>query len=325
MKQGKARFDNQLSKVNTLLTESTNHENPALWLFLHDFRTPMFMLESLSKIYAQFHNKSFFTEINVRFKEVEDVLGAIDYYAAFLREFHADEKIPNAVKIYLETKTREKVASFNEILMKKGWNNGKTIKTINEGLSIAKWQNQEDEVANIEKFYYKQVKKNNEFVNKTTFKFKNVETEVHELRRKLRWLSIYPQALQGLIKLHESRVNTDHLTKYLTDEVVLSPFINLPESKDVKHHLYLEKKHFLALSWIISELGKLKDKGLKITALKDAFQEIAFLKDEAAMNEAYLVLGEEYPSMETLLNQAGKVAEDFFHDKIIDKLIWGVD
>jgi hypothetical protein len=60
MKQGKARFDYQLNKVNVLLTESKNQENPALWLFLHDLRTPMFMLESLSKMYAQFHNKAFF-------------------------------------------------------------------------------------------------------------------------------------------------------------------------------------------------------------------------------------------------------------------------
>lgn len=325
MKQGIARFDNQLSKVNALLSESTNHENPALWLFLHDFRTPMFMLESLSKMYAQFHNKTFFTKLNVRFKEIEDTLGAIDYYAAFLREFHTNEKIPNSVRSYLETKTREKMVSFKDILLKRGWNNGKIIKKINEGLFIAKWQNDEDERVAIEKYYDKQINKINEFVNETTFNFKNVESDVHELRRKLRWLSIYPQALRGAIKLYESKDNTDQLKKYLTEEIITSAFNQLPESKNVKHHLILEKNQFLALSWIISELGKLKDKGLKITVLKDAFQEMTFLKDEEAMKQAYRVLGEDYPKMETLLMQAGKVAEDFFNDKIVDKLIWGVD
>jgi hypothetical protein len=325
MKQGKDRFDFQLNKVNILLKESISHENPALWLFLHDLRTPMFMLESLSKMYAQFHNKAFFTELNERFKEVEDVLGAIDYYAAFLREFHADDKIPTTVKIYLESKTREKIVVFSEILNKRGWNSGKTIKKINDGLAIAKWQNQEDEIASIEKYYYKQVKKINEFVSETTFEFKNVESQVHELRRKLRWLSIYPQAFQGAIQLHETKTNSEQLKKYLTDEIINSAFNKLPESKDNKHHLFLEKNHFLALSWMISELGKLKDKGLKITCLKDAFQEIAFLKDEEAMNEAYHVLGDDYPKMETLLKQAGVVARDFFREKIVDKLIWGVD
>ena len=325
MKQGKTRFDYQLNKVNILLIESKNHENQALWLFLNDLRTPMFMLESLSKMYAQFHNKAFFTELNERFKEVEDVLGAIDYYASFLREFHADEKIPSTVKNYLESKTREKIVIFNEILLKRGWSIGKTLKKINEGLEIAKWQNEEEEIANIEKYYYKQVKKIQEFVDKTTFEFKNVESEVHELRRKLRWLSIYPQSFQGAILLHDVRRNSENFKKYLTEEIVSSPFNRLPESKDLKHHLYLEKNQFLALSWIISELGKLKDKGLKITCLKDAFQEIAFLKDKEAMSEAYRVLGTTYPKMETLLKQAGLVARGFFSDKILDKLIWGVD
>ena len=325
MKQGKARFDYHLNKVNTLLIESKNHENSALWLFLHDLRTPMFMLESLSKMYAQFHNKAFFTELNERFKEIEDALGAIDYYASFLREFHADEKIPSTVKNYLESKTREKIVIFNEILLKRGWNSGKTLKKINEGLEIAKWQNEEEEIANIEKYYYKQVKKIQEFVDKTTFEFKNVESEVHELRRKLRWLSIYPQAFQGVIQLHEVNGNSALLKKYLTEEIVSSPFNKLPVSKNIRRHLFLKKNHFLALSWIISELGKLKDKGLKITCLKDAFQEIAFLKDEEAVSEAYRVLGNDYPKMEMLLKQAGIVAKGFFSDKILDKLIWGVD
>ena len=325
MKQGKARFDYQLNKVNALLSEAQNQENPALWLFLHDLRTPMFMLESLSKMYAQLHNKPFFTELNERFKEVEDVLGAIDYYAAFLREFHADEKIPVTVKNHLESKTREKITLFNNLLTKKGWTDGKTLRKINEGLTIAKWQNQEEEIANIEKYYYKQVRKINEFVGETTFKFNNVESQVHELRRKLRWLSIYPQAFQGAIQLHESETKLTNLEKYLTDEIVSSPFNNLPNSLATNHHLLLEKNHFLALSWMISELGKLKDKGLKITALKDAFQEIAFLKDEEAMNEVYRVLGDDYPKMDTLLKQAGIVAQTFFDEKILDKLIWGVD
>ena len=325
MKQGKARFDYQLNKVNALLSEAQTQENPALWLFLNDLRTPMFMLESLSKMYAQLHNKPFFTEINERFKEVEDVLGAIDYYAAFLREFHADEKIPTTVKNHLESKTREKIALFNNLLTKKGWTDGKTLRKINEGLTIAKWQNQEEEIANIEKYYYKQVRKINEFVGETTFEFNNVESQVHELRRKLRWLSIYPQAFQGAIQLHESETNLTNLEKYLTDEIVSSPFNNLPNSLATNHHLLLEKNHFLALSWMISELGKLKDKGLKITALKDAFQEITFLKDEEAMNEVYRVLGDNYPKMDTLLKQAGEVAQTFFNEKILDKLIWGVD
>ena len=325
MKQGKARFNYQLNKVNLLLTESKNHENPPLWLLLNDLRTPMFMLESLSKIYTKFHDKAFFTELKERFKEIEDALGAIDHYAEFLREFHADEKIPESIKSYLENKTREKVTAFNEILTKGGWNDGKAITKINEGLEIAKWQEEEEEVANIEKYYGKQISKIKEFITETTFDFDNIEDDVHELRRKLRWLSIYPHAFQGAVQLHETKGSAAQLQKYLTEETVSSPFNQLPESENLSHHLYLEKNHFLALSWIIADLGNLKDKGLKITELKDAFQEIFFLKDAEAMNESYLVLGEEYPKMETLLQKASVVSKAFFEEKILDKLVWGVD
>lgn len=325
MKQGKARFDYQLNKVNLLLTESKNHENPPLWLLLNDLRTPMFMLESLSKIYTKFHNKAFFTELKERFKEIEDALGAIDHHAEFLREFHEDEKISESIKSYLENKTREKIATFNEILIKGGWHSGKTITKINEGLEIAKWQEEEEEIANIEKYYYKQIEKIQEFIIETTFDFDNIEDDVHELRRKLRWLSIYPQAFQGAIQLHETKESAIQLEKYLTEETVSSPFNQLPESKSLSHHLFLEKNHFLALSWMIDDLGNLKDKGLKITELKDAFQEIFFLKDAEAMNKAYLVLGEKYPKMETLLQKASVVSKAFFEEKILDKLIWGVD
>lgn len=325
MEQGKIRFDYQLNKVKALLEESKSKENPALWLLLNDLRTPMFMLESLSKVYAQLHNKNFFTELKERFKEVEDALGAVDYYAEFLRQFYANEKIPESLKTYLEAKTKEKIANFNEILIKRGWNDGKTINKINAGLTISKWQNEEEEISNIEKYYYKQIKKIHEFIGETTLDFNHVEDDVHELRRKLRWLSIYPQAFQGAIKLHETKGSAEKLKKYLTEETVNSPFNKLPESKEISHHLFLEKNHFLALSWIIAELGNLKDKGLKITALKDAFQEIFYLKDEEAMKEVYLILGENYPKMEALLKEASSVSKDFFNEKIIDNLIWGVD
>jgi hypothetical protein len=283
------------------------------------------MLESLSKMYAQFHNKAFFTELKERFKEVEDALGAIDYYAEFIRQFHGDEKITEPTKKYLEEKTKEKITLFNDILMNGGWNSGRTIKKINEGLNIAKWLDEQEEIGNIEKYYYKQIKKIHEFIQETTLNFDNVEDDVHELRRKLRWLSIYPQALRGAVQLHEVKGSTEPLKKYLTEQIVASPFNQLPESKELIHHLFLEKNHFLALSWVIFELGEIKDIGLKITALKDTFQEIYFLKDEEAMKEAYLVLGEEYPKMESLLKDASVISEAFFEAKILDKLVWGVD
>jgi hypothetical protein len=323
MKNGKSRFKYQLKKIEGLLSEVQKQENPALWLFIHDMRTPMFMLESLSKMYANFHDKKIFTELNGNLKNIEDTLGAIDYYVAFSREFSKDEKIPANIKFFLEIKAKEKIEMLNGILKKEGWLNGKKIEKIKKDLDKIDWMSEKDETQQIEKFYHKQIQKIQQFFTETNLPFVNIESQVHELRRKLRWLSIYPQALQGVVQLKEIEGEKEKLSKYLIEEIINSPFNQLPVSETIKSHLYLEKYHFLSLSWMIAELGKLKDTGLKINVLKDSFHETAFLKDKEALFATYEILGADYPKMETLLNQASDVAKRFFEDKILDSLVLG--
>jgi hypothetical protein len=321
MKQGKARFQYQLAKIEKLFSEARLQENPALWLFLHDLRTPMFMLEGLSKMYTQLHDKKAFTKLRDTFKVIEDLIGAVDYYAAFIKEFSKNELIPNEIKFNLDKKTREKLVLFNEILRKDGWLDGKKLKKLNASLNQIEWLQEEEEVKKIHKFYLNQIEKIKEFVIETTFDFDNVETDVHELRRKLRWLSIYPQALRGVVQLHEKLPIKETLNQYLTPEIVSSPFNILPVNENLKSFVFLEKNHFLAMSWMIAELGKIKDNGLRIKVLKDSFQEIYFLKDEKSFIEAYMVLGKDYPQMDSLLRQASNISQSFFKEKILDFLV----
>jgi hypothetical protein len=321
MKLGKSRFEFQIAKVEKLLLQAKSHENPALWLFLNDLRTPMFMLEGLAKMYAQFHNKKEFTKLKETFKEIEDIVGEVDYYAAFVREFSTNESIPTYIKVFLREKTNQKLSLLNSILINKNWINGKQLKSISLLFDGLKWQKEEDEIVELKGFYHEQIQKIQDFIAETTLEFKNVETEVHELRRKLRWLSIYPQGLQGVVQLSDNDSTESSLKKYLTPEVLDSPFNILPVSEKNQQFLFLEKNNFFALSWMIAELGKIKDNGLKINVLKDALQEINFLKDADAYQQAYQILGKDYPTMETLLNQAGETAKTFFDDKILDNLV----
>jgi hypothetical protein len=323
MKNGKSRFNYQLKKIEGLFSEVQKQENPALWLFIHDLRTPMFMLESLAKMYEKFHNEKIFIKLNEEFKGIEDILGAIDYYVAFSREFAKDEKIPANIKSFLETKAKEKIEILNVILIKGGWLNGKKIEKIKKDFDKIDWLGEKEETQQVEKYYHKQIIKIKQFFADTNLPFVNIENQVHELRRKLRWLSIYPQALQGVVKLKEIEEEKEKLSKYLSDEIINSPFNQLPVSETLKNHLYLEKNHFLSLSWMIAELGNLKDTGLKINVLKDSYHETAFLKDKDALQATYELLGEDYPKMETLLDQASEVAKRFFNDKILDYLVLG--
>lgn len=321
MKQGKSRFDIQISKVETLLNQASTQENPALWLFLHDLRTPIFMLEGLSKLYAKLHNEKTFKKLQDKFKQIEDVLGAVDYYAAFVKEFSAKGEIPPSVKNYLDSKTKEKMDSLNALLKKGDWLNGKQVKQVKAQLKAVDWKKEEKEANLITGFYLDEAKKIQKFVQKTTFTFDNIEEDVHELRRKLRWLSIYPQALQGLAQLEANKPTPKYLQKYLTNEIVSSPFNQLTPSKDLRYFLTFDKNHFLALSWMIAELGKIKDNGLKIKVLKDALQATDFLNDTLAMAKTYTLLGENYPKMEDLLNQASTITKQFMTENILTNLL----
>ena len=321
MKQGKSRFDFQLNKIATLLQQAEHEEDPALWLFLHDMRTPTFMLEALSKLYANWHNEKAFTKLKDTFKTLEDTLGAIDYYAAFAKEFAANDKIPVSVTTYLEQKVKEKTQILNKILIQDDWLTGKRVKRINDKLDEMDWLNEAQEGTLLQSFYTKQIEKIEKFIRETQFVFDNVEEDVHELRRRMRWLSIYPQALQGAIKLEKVSPVAPQLVKYLTPEIVSSPFNKFPISNALSHFLIFEESYFLSLSWMIAALGKIKDKGLKIEILKEALQETAMLSDATALENTYKILGPDYPKMAALLAEASALVKQYFEEENLKHII----
>jgi hypothetical protein len=321
MAPGKHRFDIQLEKIQALFDQAKTKENPALWLFLHDLRTPLFMLESLSKIYADIIDKKIFTKLKDRFKEIEDSLGALDYYAAYQREFSTNTAIPAAIKSYISEKTIEKTHNLSLLLKKEGWLNGIRIKKISKKLKDAEWPDEVTEAESLKLFYAKQIGNIQEFVDATEFNFDNIEDDVHELRRKLRWLSIYPQALQGIVKLQEVKPIKVHLKKYLTKEIVTSRFNQLTVAKTQKNFLLFEKNRFLALSWMIFQLGKIKDDGLKIEALRNAIQETELLNDDLATVKAFELLGPGHPDITKLLKEASDLSRLFFKEGNLKTLV----
>ncbi|MBK7468460.1 MAG: hypothetical protein IPJ43_17580 [Saprospiraceae bacterium] len=138
----------------------------------------------------------------------------------------------------------------------------------------------------------------------------------------MRWLSIYPQALQGVFQYSPSTSKpSEKLKKYMTANIVKSPYNVLPNTLKVEKPILLEKNYFLALSWTISELGILKDEGLRVLAVKEAIQNISMLKDDKAFVEAYKVLGKTQMSIETILAKAQSIAKSFFNEKNLDHLL----
>lgn len=325
MHKGEQRFEFFCTQLQALLSKAAKQKNPALWLYSNNARTPLFMLEALAKMYAALHNKKKFTKIKEHFKLLEDALGAIDYYDAIAKDFAAKKNIPAPVINYLQAQTREKIQSLNELLVEKKWfdKEDNRLQKIRKKLSEADWLNEEKEVELIKGFYGEAIYEIIEFIQKKKYRYENMEADVHELRRKLRWLSIYPQALQGCVQLTDNKTTPKHLSKYLTKAIVTSPFNKMPDAKDTKYFLLINKKYFYALSWMIAELGNLKDEGLRIIALKEALQQTSGLTEAAAFKKAYQIMGKKQEQLRPLLDKAEAVTRTYFEEHNLEHMVAG--
>ncbi len=321
MKLGKIRFINQIAKIENLILTAKLQENPAQWLFANDMRTPMFMLEALSKLYAKLNDEELFDNLKEDFKLIEDQLGAIDYYNSYQNEFLSNNSIPVNIIDYFKEKTKHELNDLNQLLIDKNWLNGVFIAELKEILEKIDWEKEEKESVLLLKFYKKQIIKINEFVEEIGLPFTLIEEHVHEFRRRLRWLSIYPHCLNGAVRLIEMKRKPDFLQKYLIDEIVNSKYNVLPENESQKYFVEIDKNKFLSLSWMISELGKYKDKGLKISALKEAFMEIESINDSLALSKTYELLGAEPLKIEDILQYTSQITKTFLEEGNLDLII----
>jgi len=325
MTQGPGRFEYYLIQVDELLKKASKEVNPTEYLFKNDARTKFFMLEGLAKLYAGLHNKKIFSYVKDHFKALEDMLGAVDYFDAFAKSFLADAEIPSTIRMYMEEKREQEYVKINAYLLKKKWisNDAARTKKIRKKLKKADWQSPEKEIALIDTYYKKEIEEINNFYKQAGSAFTQMEEQVHELRRQLRWLSIYPQTLRGAIQLTENDVDDASVKKYLTDEVIHSPYNKLPAVANNEIVLLFEKNYFLALSFVISALGKIKDSALQIMATADAVEHTQFVSKEVAMDRACKYNHTINDNVGSLLKQADELCAAFFAEDNLGKLIAG--
>ncbi len=323
MSQGIARFQFHLAQLNELLQSSTRERNPALWLYTNNARTVLFMLEGLSKLYENLHNKKKFDKLNEHFKALEDAIGSIDHYDALAKELLPLAEVPATVKDYMQAQSREKIQRLNDLLEEKKWvgKNATRIKKIEEKLQDAHWLEPLEEGNAIQSFYKKSIREINTFWAEAANHFTEMEIQVHEMRRELRWLSIYPQALQGMIQLHDNGNADESTDKYITPEIAGSPFNKMPERGENKTVLLLEKKYFLSLSWLIERLGEIKDKGLRLFAIAEALQQTEKITHDEAIQKAIGLLGGSPDMLQDILKEASDTCKAFFDEKHLDKLV----
>ena len=257
------------------------------------------------------------------FKSLEDMFGVVDYYDGYAKDFLKDDQMPSTIRMFVEAKKEKMLATLNLVLQKKKWIAPDLYRTkkIRKKIKRADWQTPEEEVASIKKFYEKSIKDVNEFYLKTGTAFTDIELQVHDLRRKLRWLSIYPQALRGCVQFVDNGIDMPEIAKYLTPEIVNSPFNIMPVAGTIQFFVFLEKNYFLALSFLISALGKIKDQGLRIVVTAEAVENTQFVDEKASLERSFSLNHVEENGLSDILKKAKDICEPFFYEDNLGKLL----
>jgi hypothetical protein len=299
-------------QLNTLLVQAKATDNPAWFLYKNGARNVIFMLEGLTRLHKNaFEDKKMEKWYN-RFKRLEDLIGQIDYLDAFKTQFETNQTVDAAALAILTKKTNASVAELNKRLAEKFWFEDKMTK-FDAFIVETNYKYKEKYTNAIRKTYKKETKEIIDFAKELTYNFKEVETELHEMRRKLRWLSIYPQAMCGMFQFERQATNPAWSAKYMTEKIVNSPFNKMPQVVENLPVIALDYHCFIALSYVIQEFGTLKDKGLQTLVLVN---ELGYSEEKAKET-----LNTQYTEQSTILTTASQLLVTFFDDKILENLV----
>ena len=319
---GKSRFLYYLHKVETILDNANSSQDPASLSYKEDMRTPLFMLEALSRLYKKIHSHKKLKKLDELFKSVEDALGQIDYYDGFYQQFIMQKNIPKEITDFIKEERDKKTDKLNDLLKQEGWigKNKDRLSKIKKDLDKINWFDEKNDSVAILDVYRHDLQKVVDKYKVKNLHFEDIENDVHELRRQVRWLSIYPQALRGLMQLKQNPEPPDFLKKYLQPDILNSLYNVLPDGSGLQFHIMLNNNYFYALSWLIAELGKLKDSGLKIILLEESIDNVYKTK-ENVLSLAYAICGEDQMTLDQILSQSQKIATTFFDENILQNLV----
>jgi len=291
---------------------------PEAALFLHkkDARNILFLAESIVRLLNKIYDDQEFEEALKSFKKLEDLLGGIDHYQKLQHQFSNNKAINKAQQYYF---TKKRILALDKLEIKLGKKdfyqdvfNRTLVLKINLNNKIL-----------VEKMKAQMVKDFNKiFVFFKTFpvKFTDLESQVHEIRRNLRWISIYCQSLKGVVVIKADHNSSDWEKKLIPRYSEKSVYNKVPVKHGLSSYIVLNQKAFYALNFLIDRLGGIKDKGLTIEALAKSIKKTRINDSKNPSKEALKQLKLEYTE-DDLLKTAHLILTDFFTtNKIHEKL-----
>ncbi len=313
------RFLKPMNQIASLLKEAQSSDNPIQFIYKNDIRTPFFYLEGLARMYRDINKTAIIYKILEHAKRIEDLIGKHDFYVTLNNEVSPLKNLPQSVKNSILEHIHSTENELNLVLHNKGWWSGKRLEKWEKQLKKVDWLKEKKESKKIAKIYLLEINKCIEFIEQLPQPLNNMEDHIHELRRKLRWLSIYCHALNNYVTLVANKKTTNALKKYQTPAIIASKFNQLEATPENKYPLLLHKNQFLALSWMIDQLGTIKDEGLTQHAVHEICSQLTFNKEDSTLVDKYF---KNYDNtIKTLLAKAEAIIATFKEDQILQNLM----
>lgn len=272
---GMRRFLVHAAGLLACLEKARTSKNQALALYQTNARQCLFYLQALCRAYKKTGTKKRFKDIGGSVKILEDQLGKIDYWDGWVTECSACKGFPLAMLRTLRDHRERELEVMQRMLDEGCWlaDKDSALEKILDSLAEEDWQKAGKDREKIARFLVEEISELDAACHTGVFDFQELETGVHEFRRQLRWIGIYAFAFDGLIQLRMVEKPESLYYKYMTEVVVKSPFHSLPPEKTGIAPLHFSAPDYFALSWIIAEIGKIKDVGQKIEALREVARE----------------------------------------------------
>ncbi|CAN5620626.1 hypothetical protein BH11BAC2_BH11BAC2_22560 [soil metagenome] len=265
---------NLVEDLEKMATAAGTSSASSLQFYKAGARTTFFKLEGLCRLFKNTIDKDIFEELLKSFKAIEDVFGDYDYHESMYLGISSKSGVPDEFVNYFKKKMDDSQRRMDRFIKAEYWlpvDAGK-YDALKKTLLHIDWPDLEKLKERIAKQIAKEMHKIREKYEEGELDPHDIENGMHEIRRKFRWISIYAQVLNGLIQLKAVEHLPDDLKMYHTPEVMKSPFNKLPPALKGVSPLYINDIDFFALSWVIAELGDLKDMAIKEEAISAALE-----------------------------------------------------
>lgn len=308
-------FHQPSRRILALLEQSAAEPDPADFLYREKLRSLLFILESLARILQKSGDEDMAKPLK-QIKKLEDALGRIEDYDCYYRLFSEHKAVKKKEAAYFRKKRDKELHRLNRRLRKKDFYRDLFWKLASDGHNF----NTKHAVHTFRKEIGAEIDICFKFYSEYPEAFDSMEGQVHEIRRKLRWLSIYGQSLDGIVMLSPDRRNYAWEKEFITAYERRSPYNTLPVSPELPAHIRFHKKAFLAKSHVITALGKIKDRGLQLEYLATAIRKTGGCSRQKELAAAAERLEVSYTEAH-LLKEAHALLEDFFVTYGIHRLL----